>query len=220
MAEGGRMAFRDWMNEMFALKSRFSEVSESINVNGHGVAVIIRETTVSASIDGAGCELRELRPYYTHNKDAFAGMLDMCRERCRASADVEAIAEEVALYNSLPEAVLERLKGEDTGTPDEMLHKVVAGKLKEFEGVIDLINQVFHRVHFVFPEIGGATMQLNDNGFYVGGLSIQNGNTGTSSVSFADRLMFLANADIIATRLEEFLALAKQMKEIGGQADE
>lgn len=210
--------FREWLDEVQRLKVEISEVSESLYADGHSITVHVRDR-VYAAVDGTECDARYLRPYFTHHKDDFLAMLEALSDRCKAIAETTELAQNIAAYDAIPGAVIDRLKGEDTGDTADLVRRSAEKRLADLMTVAKKIDPIFSEVDFEFPPFGDYPMGLEKGhrgiAFRWGGFKIWNKGQTQVSSNLQEQLMFLGNFDVIKARLEQFVSVVEELKNIG-----
>jgi len=214
------MKYREWMEQISKQKVELSEISESLYADGHSITVSIKPKGVEAEIDGKETYLGYLRPFFTHHKDEFAAMLESIVERCQAISVASEIATSVAAYDSIPEAVIERLKGNDPGGNVDLIRASLEKKArKELWKVLANIEPIFDEFAFAFPPFGDYEMELTKSGH---NLTLQWGNSTIiysrgleprSSITdnLTEMLLFVGNFELIKFQLADFYQKISQL---------
>lgn len=208
------MKFKEWHDKIQKLSSELSDLTESLYADGHSIIITVGPES-QAWIDDSKVDIRHLRPYFTHHKEDFEAMLEALSDRCKSSAETLALAQNIAVYDAIPRAVIDRLKGEDTGDDKALIQHLVEDKFQELFVIASKIEGIFEEVTYLFPSVGDHRMYLERNARYSqfrwGGSAIAVGGCSVTS-DFREQMLFLGNFDVIKSRLEEFVAVVEQLR--------
>ena len=91
-----------------------------------------------ATIDKVEYQIRNLRSFYTHNKEEFNNLLDSITEQAKAIVEVTNTILESVTADSIPELVMDRMEGKHEA-PDspEMIRGLVTKRLGELWDIFD-----------------------------------------------------------------------------------
>lgn len=226
------MRFSEWLDKLNKQQARLndlalSEVSEVISFEDHIVAITIGKGTYFAEVDGSSAAPRFLRSLYTNHKEEFDAML----ESITHSTDVVVEATEVILTTvsdkAIPEAVIARMKGEQTsGEPADLVESMTEKKLKNLldavHGELKTFEEspatIFSEFQVDLEPVAEKPLLIK----YQAGLAfhIQWGRTSISdqhgiSLNIPDveeAMYLLANYDLIKERILRFIEQIKAIK--------
>ncbi len=137
------MNFTEWSTALSKQQERMKEtalmdVEESLSINGRQVAVTMGKGRDSLSgivtVDGNDIQVRLLRLLYTHHKVEFDAMLDSLTTSVDTVMEATNSLMESLTEEAIPDAMIERMKGEQTsGEPKELVIVSVTKKLETLE---------------------------------------------------------------------------------------
>lgn len=225
------MNFSQWSTELSKQQERMKEtaltdVEESLGINDKQVSVILgrgRDPVYGiVSVDGLDTHTRRLRPLYTHHKDEFDAMLDSLTTSVDTVMEATNLLMESLTENAIPDAMIERMKGDQTsGDPKELVASSVKQKLETLQET--LLKRLYPKTptdevvlksfELEFPAVAGRKLEVD---FAWGKISLRWGKvefdaSGRTRVPDTEEGMyFLANHDFIE---------AKLLKACGGMID-
>ena len=140
------MNFTQWSTELSKQQERMKgtaliDVEESLSVDSRQISVTLGKGRDSLSgictEDGNQIQVRFLRPLYTHHKSEFDAMLDSLTASVDTVMGATDHLMESLTEDAIPDAVIERMRGEQTsGEPKELVTASVSKKLETLEQVL------------------------------------------------------------------------------------
>jgi hypothetical protein len=178
--------------------------TESITVEGVTITVTLGKEMI-VHLNKTEALLRDLRDYYTANKESFAGLLESLRAQAESIASITNDIVTALVAPEVPKAVLRRISGEDDETT--LVGTMVERKLKELAKEARKFSLPAKGTEFNLVPV--ATRSLSFGIDSSGDTQIEWGSVGINgdSVSLGepeDQVFFLANFGIIKNRLAAF----------------
>lgn len=136
------MKFNEWLEKLNSQQKRvdefaLSEAYEAITVEGKTIQITLGKGKYECEVGKHLVGARWLRSLYTHNKEEFDAMLESLTEQIDKIAQATEVILESVGREAIPNAVLERLKGEKVEAgPAELVVTLVEKRLKELTEII------------------------------------------------------------------------------------
>jgi len=220
------MKFKDWLSQLEDQERKLEQIAlmdiqESISVDGSLITVTLGKESFHATIDGKDFSPRQLRPFYTHHKEEFNGLLESLTEQ--ADNVVQASSTILSAFTDriVPGEVIARMEGEEAaGGPVSMAKKMCEPKLVELLKTISNCGHPLGKFSSFEAKykVGGRLFQIN---FGYGIFTIRFGDLQasqryTSPVldmdgNLEDMMFFVGNYEIIKQRLVDFLKRVKAL---------
>ena len=222
--------FTEWIDKLNKQQARLndlalSEVSETIAANGQIISVTIGKGKYEATVDGSDCAARFLRPLYTNNKEEFDAMLESITQATDQVVEATEVILAVISDEAIPQAVIDRMKGEKTsGEPADLVESMTEKRLKELltcvyeelGGFKKVPATLFNQFQVYLAPIADKPLMVD----YHSGLALHIGWGRTSIHSRAgvtipdveEAMYFLANYDLIKERILRFIEQIRAIK--------
>lgn len=203
------MRFNEWTQAITVEHDKVKKFAvvtptESITVEGVTITVTLGKEMI-VHLNKTEALLRDLRDYYTANKESFAGLLESLRAQAESIASITNDIVTALVAPEVPKAVLRRISGEDDETT--LVGTMVERKLKELAKEARKFSLPAKGTEFNLVPV--ATRSLSFGIDSSGDTQIEWGSVGINgdSVSLGepeDQVFFLANFGIIKNRLAAF----------------
>ena len=203
------MRFNEWVDQInreHEKVKKFAVVTpaESITVEGVTITVTLGKEMI-VHLNKKEALLRDLRDYYTANKESFAGLLESLQAQAESIASITNDIVTALVAPEVPKAVLRRISGEDdettlVGTMVERKLKELAKEARKFSlppkgHTFDLVPVATRSLSFGIDSSGDTQIEWGSVG--INGDSVSLGEP-------EDQVFFLANFGIIKNRLAAF----------------
>jgi hypothetical protein len=209
--------FKEWREGIEALEAKVKrgtlfDISEAIGVGGTVVTITIGKNGLHVEEGDYRADIKQLRSLFTHNKEEFEDLLDVLTERVdKGIESTEGILEQV-VAPIIPDAVIQRLKGDAAGDADnkDLLQQMVKKGLQEIADTFFKRVQPFDSFNINFREVNELPFVLaySNNRFvlevcgcHVDSMDPEDGNP---SNDMETCLFFLANLESIKKKLQSF----------------
>jgi len=215
------MNFTQWSTELSKQQERMKataliDVEESLSVDSRQISVTLGKGRDSLSgiciLDDNQIQVRFLRPLYTHHKVEFDAMLDSLTTSVDTVMEATHHLMESLTEDAIPDAMIERMRGEQTsGEPKELVIASVSKKLETLEQVLltrmaftPSDEPVLKSFDIEFPSVADRqlSLELAWGKFRITWGNVERDTNGNCNVPDAEEGMyFLANYDFIEAKL-------------------
>ncbi len=219
------MNFTEWSTALSKQQERMKEtalidVEESLSVDNRQISVILGKGRESGMcrINGIDKPARLLRHYYTHHKVEFDAMLDSVTTSVDTVMEASDHLMESMTEDAIPDAMIERMKGEQTsGEPKELILASVTKKMEALHAILSarmafktsgdrpaLASPDLKAFVLEFPSIAGRQLSLELAWGKLGiiwGKVMRDANGNCKVEDHEEGMYFLANYDFIEATL-------------------
>ena len=223
------MRFSEWLDKLNKQQARLndlalSEVSETIAANGQIISVTIGKGKYDATVDGSDCAARFLRPLYTNNKEEFDAMLESITQSTNQVVEATEVILTTISDEAIPQAVINRMKGEKTsGEPADLVESMAEKRLKELLGCVyeklktfeKVPATLFNQFQVYLAPIADKPLMVDYSGLalHIGwGRTSIHSRSGVTIPDVEEAMYFLANYDLIKERILRFIEQIRAIK--------
>ncbi len=220
------MQFKDWVTKLEREQKKLSEgtlsnVTETICLAHEVITLSLSADRLRAEIGGRAYPLKNLRVYYTQNKEEFWSLLSVIKDKVKKTTEATDALLDIMTDTMTPELVLARMSGESVGDSSKQILESKASKfLKEMGELIDskIGSTEFNAFDFDLGLIKGTEVSIGVAGsrarFIFGGSSNSHGSV-TLSSHLDEILNLVLYADLIRSKVTVFMDKLVEATEAG-----